>query len=226
MAAELVLPGFLDTAAITVGALTGAMHATRKGLAVVGVVIVAFCTGVGGGLIRDVLLQNGVPALFTHPFFQLYALIGALIALFFARIASRFTPAYEALDTLMIGAWVLLGCTKAEEVGLSPLPVIFIGTVAAVGGTLLRDVLCHEPPEIMRPGLFYTIAALAAASMFAGLQGLGVAYIICQIAAMVTAILVRVVSVHFDIKSPGPYDVSERVLELTHLSSRTRQQSN
>mgnify|MGYP003427354776 CR=1 FL=1 len=59
---SLATPGFLDTTAIMAGALTGAMHATRKGLDVMGVLFVAFATGVGGGLVRDVLLQPGAPA--------------------------------------------------------------------------------------------------------------------------------------------------------------------
>ena len=63
----LILPNFLDTTAIIVGALTGAMHATRKGLDVLGVLMIAFATGVGGGLVRDLLLQNGEPALLLHP---------------------------------------------------------------------------------------------------------------------------------------------------------------
>lgn len=210
----LVLPDYLDTTAIIVGALTGGMFATRKGLDVVGVFCVAFSTGIGGGLIRDILLQNGYPAILTHPFYQLYAVIGALIALFFARLAVRLMPVYEALDTFMIGAWVLLGVTKAQAAGLEPIPVIFIGTIAACGGMLLRDVLVHDPPEMMRPGLFYTIAAFLSASAFVVSRELGAAYLISQLLAMTVAIMVRVISVHFGITSPTPYDLSEKMLRI------------
>ena len=208
---ELVLPDSLDTVAITAGALMGGMYATRKGLDVTGVLFVSFSTGVGGGLIRDILLQNGIPALLTHPMFQLYAVVGAFVALFFSRIASRFNPLYEALDTFMIGVWALLGCSKAEEVGLQPISVLFIGTVAAVGGMLLRDLLCHDPPALMRPGLFYGLAAFAAAGTFVAFQGAGATMFICQVSALIAAIATRVLSVQFNIVSPSAYDITSTI---------------
>lgn len=218
MIAELVLPGYLDTAAILTGALTGAMYAKRKGLDIAGVFLVAISTGVGGGLVRDVLLQQGVPVFFQHPAYQLYALIGAVLAIFFAEYASKFNPAYEALDTFMIGAWVLLGCGKAQAAGVDLLGVAFIGTVAAVAGMMLRDVLCHDPPVLMRPGHFYAISAAAAAGSYVVLLAFGVALLYCQVVAMAVAIITRVISVKFDIRTPGPFDVSERVLQTLRLS--------
>jgi len=214
------MPGYLDALAILVGALTGGLYATRKGLDPVGVLLVAFSTGVGGGLIRDVLLQDGIPILLLNPLFQLYAALGAVVAFFFGRIAVRLTPAYEALDTFMIGGWVLLACGKAQQVGLGPIPTIFVGTVAAVGGGLIRDVLCHDPPELMRPGFFYGLAAFGAAVTFTAFDYAGAPIIAAQLAAMAAAIILRVTSVHFGITSPTPYDVSELVLRKIGLGAR------
>ena len=219
--AGLVLPDFLDTAAIMTGALTGAMHARRKGLDFPGVFLVAVSTGVGGGLIRDVLLQQGIPALFLNPAYQLYALIGSIVGVFFASVAARLNTAYDALDTFMIGAWVLLGCTKAQAAGLPSISVAFIGTIAAIGGGLLRDVLCNDPPQIMLPGHFYAVSAFSAAITYVVLVSSSVPISACQIAAMAAAIITRVVSLHFDIVTPGPYDLSENVLQFLHLSRRT-----
>lgn len=214
----LILPGFLDTLAIIVGALTGAMHATRKGLDILGVLLVAFATGVGGGLVRDLLLQDGEPALLLNPQYQLFACIGAVVGLFFAKGAARFNPIYEALDTFMIGAWVLLGCFKAQADGLDPFPVIFIGTVAAVGGALIRDVLCHDPPALLRPGYLYTIAAGAAAVTYVGLIQLGVGIVPAQVAAMAAAIIVRVASLKFHIVSPSAMIMSDSVMRKLRLN--------
>jgi len=217
MTAALAMPGYLDAVAILVGALTGGLYATRRGLDPVGVLLVAFSTGVGGGLIRDVLLQDGVPILLLNPLFQFYAALGAVIAFFFGKFAVKLTPAYEALDTFMIGGWVLLACGKAQQVGLGPVPTIFIGTVAAIGGGLIRDVLCHDPPELMRPGFFYGIAAFGAATTYTTLDYAEAPIIVSQIAAMAAAIILRVTSLYFGITSPTPYDVSDLVLRKIGL---------
>lgn len=215
---SLTIPDFLDTTAIIVGALTGAMHAMRKGLDVLGVLLVAFATGVGGGLVRDVLLQNGEPAILLNPQYQLFAAIGAVVGWFFAKGAARFNPAYDALDTFMIGAWVLLGCWKAQVDGLAPLPVIFIGVAAATGGAFIRDVLCHDPPALLQPGYFYTLAAFAAAGTYVGLMSLEVPIAVAQLAAMAAAILVRTVSLKFDITTPSAMIMSDAVMRKLHLS--------
>ncbi len=213
----LAIPGFLDTSAIIVGALTGAMHATRKGLDVMGVLLVAFATSVGGGLVRDVLLQNGEPALLLNPYLQLYACIGAVVGLFFAKGAVRFTPVYNALDTLMIGMWALLGCAKAEADGLAPIVVIFIGTVAAVSGAVIRDVLCHDPPALLLPGYFYTVAAFAAATTYVVLESFGTPVQVAQILGVTAAIVVRVASLRFHIVTPTAMVMSDAVMRKLHL---------
>lgn len=213
----LAIPSFLDTSAIIVGALTGAMHATRKGLDVMGVLFVAFATSVGGGLIRDVLLQNGEPALLLNPNLQLYSCIGAVVGLFFAKGASRFTPVYNALDTLMIGMWALLGCYKAETEGLAPIVIIFIGTIAAVFGAVIRDVLCHDAPSLLLPGYFYTVAAFAAAATYVALEALGAPVPVAQLLGVAAAIVVRVTSLRFHIVTPTAMVMSDAVMRKLHL---------
>lgn len=215
---SLAIPSYLDTTAIIVGALTGAMHATRKGLDVMGVLFVAFATGVGGGLVRDILLQNGEPALLLNPALQLYACIGAVVGLFFAKGAVRLVPVYNALDTFMIGVWALLGCYKAETDGLAPVVVIFIGTVASVGGAVIRDVLCHDPPALLLPGYFYTLAAFAAAATYVTLMSVGTPVAIAQLCGVGAAIIVRVTSLRFHIVTPTAMVMSDAVLRKLHLT--------
>ncbi|MEI8083477.1 MAG: TRIC cation channel family protein [Actinomycetes bacterium] len=213
----LVIPGFLDTAAILCGALVGAMSATRKDLNWLGVFIVAFCTGVGGGLVRDVLLQAGTPAILHYPMYQLYAAIGAVAGIFFAKGAARFNPVYQGLDTLMIGVWVLLACAKAQDVGLTPLAVICVGTIAAIGGGMIRDILIHETSAVLQSGYWYTLCAFGAAIVFVGLTALGTALVVAQVAAIVTASGMRWASLHFQIRTPTPYDITDQTLRFLHL---------
>ena len=93
-----------------------------------------------------------------------------------------------------------------------------MGTTAAIGGALIRDVLCHDPPALLRPGYLYTMAALAAAVTYVGLYAAGVPIALAQIAAMIAAILVRVVSVRYKIVSPSALIMSDAVMRKLHLN--------
>ena len=96
--------------------------------------------------------------------------------------------------------------------------MIFVGTVAAIGGALIRDVLCHDPPALLRHGYLYTTAAFAAAVTYVGLFAVGVPIALAQIAAMIAAILVRVASVRYNIVSPSALIMSDAVMRKLHLN--------
>ena len=76
------LPGPIEAIACTTGALSGALHASRKHLDLMGVMVVAICTGVGGGAIRDILLDSGLPTFLVSPSLLLYALLAAAIGIY------------------------------------------------------------------------------------------------------------------------------------------------
>ncbi len=209
MNSQVYLPSVLEMAAIIFGGMSGAVVAQRMGFDFVGVLVVAFSTAVGGGLIRDILLETPI-VLLRSPTFQLFALTGAVFGLFFARAAAKARPVSEALDTLLLGVWVLLSCMKAQQVGLHWLSVIFIGTTAAVGGGILRDILCHQITSVMQPGYFYTIAAAASATTFVVTSSLGMPLLATQILVMCVATGLRVLSLKLGILSPTPYDLTRR----------------
>lgn len=216
----LALPNGLDIIAIAVGSLAGALYATRRNMGLLGVLGVAFCTGVGGGAIRDTILLSGTPTFLLNPPFMACALVGAVVAYFFARAASKLEAAYELLDALMIGIWVLLGCNSAEALDLGVVPVVFVGVVAATGGGLLRDVLCHETPAVVQPGIWYSPAAFFAAVAWVSLEATGMTIWVAQIAGIVVAAALRLGSMKFGIYTPRPFDVSDRVLRVLHLNPR------
>ena len=95
--------------------------------------------------------------------------------------------------------------------------MIFMGTTAAIGGALIRDVLCHDPPALLRPG-YFTMAALAAAVTYVGLYAAGVPIALAQIAAMIAAIPFRVVFSSPKIVSPSALIMSDAVMRKLHLN--------
>ncbi len=214
---QLVIPGFMESASIIIGGVTGAMLATRKGFDPVGVLLIAYCTAVGGGLVRDILIQAGVPAVLQHPSYQFYATLGAVVGLFFAKGAARYTATYDFFNVIMLGVWVLLACDLAMAKGLDFVPTVFMGTIAAVAGGLLRDVLCHDVAELLQPGVMYSVAAFLSATIYTSLMWIQVTPLTAQLTALIVASSVRFAAITFQVQTPMPYDVSE------HLAQRWRQ---
>jgi len=188
------LPSALEITAVTAGALSGSLHATRRGMDLLGVLVVAICTGIGGGAIRDIILNNGLPVFLVSPTLLANAVLAGAVATLFARPLRRITPAMEIVDILVIGAWVVIGLQKALLLNLDWLSAVFIGVVAAVGGSVLRDVLCSQRPEVLDPGTFFAAAALGGALAYVGLAALGAPTWTSVAATIVVASALRVAS--------------------------------
>lgn len=191
------LPGPVEAVATVTGALSGALHASRKGLDIMGLLAVAICTGVGGGAIRDVILNSGIPVFLASPTLLMFALIAALAGALAAGVFTQFTPMMRVIDTLLIGVWVVIGLQRSLLLGLGWLAAMFVGVVACIGGGLLRDILCRDTPEVLRPGTFYAAAALVGATGYLVLAAAGAPTWASITAAMVLSSGLRVASAYF-----------------------------
>src|SRR5262245_14398440 len=174
---ELQLPVMFNLSAVFFFALTGALAARRLGYDIIGVFVLSFATGLGGGLMRDALLRGSGPVMaLTDPWLMMAVLAATSCGLFrmSARIES-FNRLVAALDALGLGAFAVVGTNKALKLELHWLAAVFVGVVNAVGGSLLRDLLTRKEPLLLKPGQFYALAALFGACTYAGLtQGLRV----------------------------------------------------
>src|SRR3954468_10268110 len=126
-------PGAVDLTAIVIGALTGGLLAAREGFAVSGVLLLAVSGGLGGGLIRDVLLADGPPVALTDPAYLPTVAITAAVTFFFSGWLSRLTGLLVVLDAVTLGFFTVIGAQKAQLAGLPNASVVFIGTLTAVG---------------------------------------------------------------------------------------------
>ena len=205
----IALPNSLDALAIGVGAISGALHARRRHMDVMGILVVGFCAALGGGVIRDILLASGPPVFLTSSVFLIYALVGAVIGWLFSRYASRATMLMEVIDGLFIGVWVLVGATKALSNGLGFGSAILVAVITATGGGVLRDLFSGEQVGLLLPGQWLAAAALVGALTFTTVfwttGDLYVAYILC----IVVASTIRMVSAAFDLRTPMPMDLSK-----------------
>lgn len=208
-AETLALPTALDALAIAVGGVSGALHARRRRLDVMGIIVVSFCTALGGGVIRDVIMVSGPPVFLTSPSFLVYALMGAAFGWFFTGLANRATLLMDVIDGLYIGVWVLVGATKALGNGLGFSAAILVAVITASGGGVLRDLFCGEQVSLVLPGTWLAAAALAGAVTFMTVFWSTGQLMVAELLCVVIASTMRMLSQAFDLRTPMPMDVSK-----------------
>jgi uncharacterized membrane protein YeiH len=210
-AEALRVPGAVDLTAIVIGALTGGLLAAREGFAVSGVLLLAVSGGLGGGLIRDVLLADGPPVAMTNPAYLPTVAITAMVTFWFSGWLSRLTRLLVVLDVITLGFFTVIGAQKAQLAGLPSASVVFIGTVTAVGGAVIRDVLLAQRADIVQPGPYNAVAALIGATVLSILAGplevppLPVAAVVITLVAAL-----RVLSVWRGWEAPVAVDLPQR----------------
>ncbi|MFK7902250.1 MAG: trimeric intracellular cation channel family protein [Nitratireductor sp.] len=186
----------LDTFAAIAFATTGALVASRKQLDLLGFIWFAFITGVGGGTVRDVILDQPVFWLQNH--IPVYAcIIMALLAFVFAsRLESRFKWLLWA-DALGMAIVTVAGVSKSLELGTGSLIAIIMGVTTASVGGIIRDTIGQEKSVILRREIYVAASALGAIIMVA-LISLQVDHLLAAIAGLLSALILRLVSVRYN----------------------------
>lgn len=193
------IPLWADLLAVGIGSLQGAIFSAQfrdKRLDWLGVAIIGIATGFGGGLLRDILLSAPIAPLHNN-WYLIVATGAALIGMLAERIFSRLSAVITVLDALTIGLFGAIGTTKALSLGLPPVPAIFVGVLAAVGGSILRDLLLGIPIAIMQVGSLYAVAAFAGATTIVILVAFGVNVLVAAVVGVVVTFGVRVLAVLF-----------------------------
>jgi uncharacterized membrane protein YeiH len=205
------VPAAVDLAAIVIGALTGGLLAAREGFAVSGVLLLAVSGGLGGGLIRDVLLGDLPPVALTNQAYLPTVAITAAVTFFFSGWLSRLTELLVVLDAITLGFFTVIGAQKAQLLGLPSASVVFIGTATAIGGALIRDVLLAQRADIVQPGPYNAVAALIGAAALTVLAGpLGLEPLPVAVIVIVLVAGLRVLSVWRGWAAPVAVDLPAR----------------
>jgi len=157
--APVQLPLPVELIAIGIGAMYGTLSAVKERLAISGVVALAVVLGLGGGLIRDTLIQRGTPVAFTTPSYLLTAVTVGVIAVLLAGSLVRMRFLLDGLDALSFALFAVLGADKALLAGIPVLGAMLIGELTGTGGSVLHDTLLGRPAELLRPGRLLGVAA-------------------------------------------------------------------
>jgi uncharacterized membrane protein YeiH len=152
----------VDLTGVFGNAVLGGILAREHRMDPVGFIWLAILSGLGGGLIRDTLLQHGPPIALTDYLYVMTAVAGAVVA-FLAPVHDRiWRLTFPAVDALALGCWAAAGAQKTLQVGLGWLPAVLLGTITAVGGGALRDLTVLRIPQIFGGNTLYATCAMAA----------------------------------------------------------------
>jgi uncharacterized membrane protein YeiH len=157
-----------DLVGIFVFAISGALVAVRREMDVFGVLVLAGTTGLGGGFLRDVLINATPPAALVDWRYLLVPVAAGLLTFWFHPAVGRMERTVMVFDAFGLGLFCATGALKALAYGLGPLPAALMGMVTGIGGGMARDVLAQRVPVVFRGELYATPALAGAALAVAG----------------------------------------------------------
>ncbi|MEP0547582.1 MAG: trimeric intracellular cation channel family protein [Rhodothermales bacterium] len=193
----------LDFAGTFVFAAAGALRGVQHRLDLLGVLVLAVATGVGGGLVRDVVLGATPPAALVDERYLVVCLAGGALAAGAATALTRLRPAVQFADAVGLGVFAAMGASKGAAYGLGPIGVVLMAGLTATGGGVIRDVLVREVPSVLRHDLYAT-AALVGGGVYAGAEALGVGAGIGLAAAAAVTTGLRLLAMWRGLRLPRP----------------------
>ncbi|HLO61547.1 MAG TPA: TRIC cation channel family protein [Azonexus sp.] len=187
--------------AVSVNALTGVLDAGRQRMDLVGAVMVGTATALGGGTVRDVLLDRKVFWIADQTYL-LVAIATTLVVFFVVRGLKLPQRLFLIPDAIGLALFTITGTQIALEWHAPWLVASLLGVTTGVVGGVLRDVLCNEVPLVFVRGELYASAAWAGALALIGLQALEVAPVIAAGAGMAIVLGARLAAMAFRITLP------------------------
>jgi uncharacterized membrane protein YeiH len=187
---------WIDILGVAVFAISGTLMAHKKHMDGFGIIVLASVTAIGGGTLRDVMLN--VPVFWVHDISYLYAI---LVAAFCTIIGVKFCDKLP-LQSLMIADAIgleffnIMGAQKALSIGVAPFIAIVMGTMTGVFGGLIRDVICREIPLVFK-GELYATTCIIGSSLFCLAQYLDFSATVSMLIGVTTTLLLRLMAMHW-----------------------------
>jgi uncharacterized membrane protein YeiH len=155
-----------DIAGTLVFAVEGALAAANANLDLIGIMVLAFCTALGGGVVRDILLGALPPAALRDWRYPTVAFSGAALVFFLHPYVRAIpVPALQVLDAAGLAMFAIAGTQKAMLHRMNPLVAVMLGTITGVGGGTIRDVLLNQIPNVLRFEVYATAALVGSICM-------------------------------------------------------------
>lgn len=190
----------IDRIGVFVFAISGGILAVRKQMDLLGVIVLAFLPAIGGGTLRDLILDQPVFWL-SDSTTLLVALAGGLTAFLGHRVLELFRPLRWA-DAVGMAVFAVTGAAKALALGHGLIIVLIMGAMTASAGGLLRDVVANEEPLVLKTGEVYATAALLGAGVYYGAAAAGLAPDLALLSGIVAGFALRAAGIVFGLSLP------------------------
>lgn len=192
----------LNLLGVGVFAVSGVLAAGRKRLDLLGVVVLATVTAIGGGTVRDLLLD-------MHPIFWIrepenlfVILVAALLTIIYLRFRRPPEGSLLLADAIGLALFTIGGTQVAVSVGLSGAIAVLMGVITGVVGGMIRDILTAEIPLILQRGHLYATAAFTGATLYLLLAGVGLPRPLPGLTGMAVVVTLRLMSIRWGLHLP------------------------
>jgi uncharacterized membrane protein YeiH len=186
-------------------AVSGALLAVRKNYDIVGMIVLAGITAIGGGVIRDLIIGAIPPAAFTDASYFWIPLLAVVLTFFAHAQMNRLKAAVLVFDAAGLAVFCISGTVKALNYGLESIPAIALGVLTAVGGGIIRDVLAGDKPMVLQAeSELYALPAVLGSAIVVVIPHLPIN---SSLAAGLTALLVfalRLLALRYNLRAPRP----------------------
>jgi uncharacterized membrane protein YeiH len=193
---------WVGLAAVAVNALTGVLDSARKQMDLIGALLVAVATALGGGTVRDLLLDRNVFWVVDQSY--LIVAVGAGLLTFFVARATAIPPRLFLIpDAIGLALFTIIGTQVALQWHTPWLAASLMGVITGVVGGILRDILCNDVPLVLLKGELYASAAWAGALALIGLQEVGVSAVASAWAGMAIVLALRLAAIRYRLTLPA-----------------------
>ena len=192
---------WLDLIGTFAFAISGALVASKKDFDLFGVLIIAFVTAVGGGMLRDVLI-NAHPINWMGDLNYIWTVLFAVVFTFLFK--SKIAPLSKTMflfDTIGIGVFTILGLEKGLSFDLHPVIALTMGMVSAVFGGVIRDVLTNQVPLIFHKEIYASACFLGGLIYMISINFITIPWVSFLIGA-ITVIAIRTIAVKYHLRLP------------------------
>lgn len=188
--------------AIVSESITGALAAGRYRMDLFGVLLISLVTAIGGGTIRDILLNMYPMTWVKHPEYVImlcfFSMLTTRIPYFFANLSRLFL----LLDAIGLIAFSIIGVNKAVEYGFGFVVCVIAGVVTGISGGILRDILCNKIPLVFQKELYASVSIVACVLYYCLYFYTPIPNDISVVITLIFGFLFRVIAIHYELSLP------------------------